>query len=381
MTKLLLKLAKDKNREFYGILSGITGICCNVILCIFKFIVGSLSGSISITADALNNLSDVASNTVTIAGAKISSKPVDKEHPFGHGRVEYISALAVAGLIFVMGFELAKSSFEKIIHPTELKFNWAFVIVLVGSILVKFWMAYFNGKLFKITNNVSLKAVKQDSLNDSISTGATVIALVVSSVFGIKWFDGAIGLAVAVIIFASGIGIIKDIIGPLLGQAPDEQLVEDLKNALMEPDMIIGVHDLIVHDYGPGRIIASAHAEVPCDIDVMKIHEVIDDVEEEIMKRFNIIISIHMDPIAVDDELVNKYKNHMEEIISDYGDDYSFHDFRLVEKTEGGIILLDLVVPHDHEKTFEEIEKEVTDLYHIDYPDIDVKLKLEYSFV
>lgn len=381
MTKLLLNLAKNKSRDFYGVLSGITGICCNIILCIFKFIVGSLSGSISITADALNNLSDVASNTVTIVGAKISSKPVDKEHPFGHGRVEYISALAVAGLIFVMGFELAKSSIDKILHPTELSFNWAFVIVLAGSILVKFWMAYFNDKLYKITNNVSLKAVKQDSLNDSISTLATIVALVVSTVFGLKWFDGAIGLAVAAIILASGVGIIKEIIDPLLGKAPDKELVESLEQVILAHDMILGIHDLMIHDYGPGRIVASVHAEVPCDEDVMIIHDIIDDIEQEIVDKLNIITCIHMDPLAVDNELVNKYKAITTKVLNDYDSSLTFHDFRIVERVEKVITLYDIIVPHEHKKSFEQIQKELIELFSKEYPEIILNIKLEHSFV
>lgn len=381
MTKLLLKTVENKSRESYGVLSGITGICCNVILCIFKFIVGSLSGSISITADALNNLSDVASNTVTIAGAKISSKPVDKEHPFGHGRVEYISGLAVAGLIFVMGFELAKSSIDKILHPTELTFNWAFVIVLVGSILVKFWMAYFNDKLFKITNNVSLKAVKQDSFNDSLSTLATIVALVVSSLFNLKWFDGAIGLIVAVIIFASGIGIIKEIIDPLLGKAPDKELVESIQQIVLSHDMIIGVHDLMIHDYGPGRIVASVHAEVPSNEDVMVIHDIIDDIEQEIIEKLNIITCIHMDPLAVDDEFVNKYKDVTTDILNKCDSSLTFHDFRLVDRIGRVTLLFDVIVPHQYEKTFSQLEKDLVDAFAKDYPEVTLNIKLEHSYV
>lgn len=280
MTKLLISIINKKGakHESYGIMSGIVGIICNFVLSVFKFIVGNLSGSISVTADALNNLSDMASNSVTIAGTKLASKPVDKEHPFGHGRLEYISALAVSGLILVMGFELAKSSIEKIIHPETLDFSIVYIIVLGTSILVKLWMAYFNNKLYKISDNINLKTVKQDSLNDCLATLATIIALSVTHIWGIKWFDGAIGLAVSVIILLSGIDIAKDIVGRLLGRPPKKELVDEIENEITKPDIIIGVHDLIVHDYGPGRIIASAHAEVPADTNIVTVHDVIDNV-------------------------------------------------------------------------------------------------------
>lgn len=382
MSKLLIDILKKRgnSRESYGVLSGIVGIVCNLVLCVFKFVVGTMSSSISITADAINNLSDMASSTVTIAGAKLSAKPVDKEHPFGHGRLEYISALAVSGLILLMGFELAKSSVEKIINPEPLKFGIIYIVVLSASILVKLWMAYFNARLYKETNNINLKTVRQDSLNDCIATLATIVSLVVSHFFGLAWIDGAIGLGVSVVILIGGIGIVKDIIGPLLGQAPDKQFVEDLEKTIMEPEMIVGVHDLIVHDYGPGRVIASAHAEVPSDVDIMEIHDVIDNVEKEIMKRFNTIICIHMDPIVVDDEEVERYRQMVTQVLNEYNSEYSFHDFRMVKGPTHTNLIFDLIVPFS-DTDFKKICEDIKVLFKKRDDTIELVMTLEHPFV
>ena len=382
MSKILIDILKKRgnSRESYGVLSGIVGIVCNLVLCVFKFVVGTLSSSISITADAINNLSDMASSTVTIAGAKLSAKPVDKEHPFGHGRLEYISALAVSGLILLMGFELAKSSVEKIINPEPLKFGIIYIVVLSASILVKLWMAYFNARLYKETNNINLKTVRQDSLNDCIATLATIVSLVVSHFFGLAWIDGAIGLGVSIVILIGGIGIVKDIIGPLLGQAPDKQFVEDLEKTIMEPEMIVGVHDLIVHDYGPGRVIASAHAEVPADVDIMQIHDVIDNVEKEIMKRFNTIICIHMDPIVVDDAEVERYRQMVTQVLNEYNSEYSFHDFRMVKGPTHTNLIFDLIVPFS-DTDFKKISEDIKASFKKRDDTIELVMTLEHPFV
>ena len=382
MSKILIDILKKRgnSRESYGVLSGIVGIVCNLVLCVFKFVVGTLSSSISITADAINNLSDMASSTVTIAGAKLSAKPVDKEHPFGHGRLEYISALAVSGLILLMGFELAKSSVEKIINPEPLKFGIIYIVVLSASILVKLWMAYFNARLYKETNNINLKTVRQDSLNDCIATLATIVSLVVSHFFGLAWIDGAIGLGVSIVILIGGIGIVKDIIGPLLGQAPDKQFVEDLEKTIMEPEMIVGVHDLIVHDYGPGRVIASAHAEVSADVDIMQIHDVIDNVEKEIMKRFNTIICIHMDPIVVDDEEVERYRQMVTQVLNEYNSEYSFHDFRMVKGPTHTNLIFDLIVPFS-DTDFKKISEDIKALFKKQDDTLELVMTLEHPFV
>lgn len=388
MSELIIKLFmknkhtdKNKEREAYSTLSGIVGIVCNVLLCLFKFAVGAFTNSVSITADAVNNLSDASSNIVTIAGAKLSNKPVDEEHPFGHGRIEYISALIVSFLIFLMGFELGKTSIEKIINPEDVKFSLPSLIVLIAAILVKLWMGVFNGKLYKKTDNLNMLAVRKDSFNDCIATGATIIALLISAFTDFVYADGIMGLIVAVIIFISGIDIVKDILGRLLGKAPDPELVAEIENIMLEQDCIYGVHDLIVHDYGPGRIIASAHAEVPCDADILAVHDVIDITEKIISKKLNVMMCIHMDPIAVNDEKINSYKAIMEKIIKEYDEKFTFHDFRVVDGRQKTNFIFDLVIPHQYPKTKQEIIRDLQDIINKEHPNILLVITVEHSFI
>lgn len=385
MTKLIISFAKKKYSKKYrqslGIFSGVVGILCNVILCIAKFVLGSLTGSVAITADALNNLSDAASNIVTIVGTKLADKPVDKEHPFGHGRIEYISALIVSFLIFIMGFELGKSSIEKIIHPAEIKFSVVYVIAIVMAILVKVWMAYFNKKLYLQTDNINLKAVSQDSLNDCISTGATILSMVVCHYLHIAWFDGVVGLFVSAFIIYSGIGIVKEIMNPLLGQPPAPELVKGIEDIMLSEELIIGVHDLIVHDYGPGRIIASAHAEVPSDVDIMKAHDVIDNVESRINSELKIVICIHMDPIVVNDDEVDKYRAIADRIISDYNSEYSFHDFRVVVGETHTNLIFDLVVPLEKNFNKQKVTDDIAALFKAEDEKLNIVMLIEHSYV
>ncbi len=370
MTKLLLKLfVKDyendasANRDKIALLSGFAGIFCNVLLCVGKLIVGTVTNSVSITGDALNNLSDAGSNVFTIAGTKLASKPVDEEHPFGHGRMEYISSLIISIFIFLMGFELGKSSIDKILHPQSVKFSLVSLFVLIAAVGVKMWMAVFNNRLYKITANVNMKAVSRDSLNDCIATGATIAALLISHFTSFKYADGIMGLIVTILIFIAGIDILKDVLGSLLGKAPDPELVKSIEEIMLSNDKIVGVHDLIVHDYGPGRIIASAHAEVPCDCDILEIHDIIDNIEKEISRKLNIIICIHMDPIAVNDEVVNKYKEVVDTIVKDYNTEFSFHDFRMVKGNTHTNLIFDLTVPysyHDKNKIAKDISARIS---------------------
>lgn len=374
-------LSDLKEREYIGTLSGIVGIVCNIILCLVKFLIGTITNSVSITADAVNNLSDAGSNIVTIVGAKLSNKPVDKEHPFGHGRIEYISALIVAFFILFMGIELGKSSVDKIIHPEDVQFNIWYIVILIAAICVKFAMALFNKSLFKISDNINLKAVAQDSLNDCLATLATIVALLISSLTKFKIADGIIGIAVAIFVLISGIEIIKDIIGNLLGKAPEPELVENIEKIMLSEEYIVGVHDLIVHNYGPGRIIASAHAEVPSNIDVLKLHDVIDNVEKRINKQLNIMMCIHMDPIMVDDERINNYKNMMDKMIQNYDSSFSFHDFRVVEGQSHTNFIFDLVIPHGYKKDNKTILKELRELTAQSCPDIMLVVTVEHSFI
>lgn len=389
MTKKSIdRIVKKKNwnealaREKLGILSGAVGIVCNVILCVFKFFVGTVTNSLSITADAMNNLSDAGSNIVTIAGAKLSNKPVDKEHPFGHGRMEYISALVVAFLIFMMGFELAKSSVQKIFNPEEINFSVWNLLILAVAALVKLWIAYFNHSLYKVTNNLNMKAIKKDSINDCLSTVATMVALVISHFTSFKIADSIIGLLVSLIIIMAGINIVKEIIGPLLGQAPSPETVREIEELILKEETIVGIHDLIIHDYGPGRRIASVHAEVPSDIDVIEIHDLIDNIETEVLEKMNILICIHMDPIVIDDEQVNHYKEITQKIILGYNPEYSFHDFKMVKGPSHTNLIFDLVVPiPDKKKTNSEILSEIERCFKEYDSTINLVVRLEHSYV
>lgn len=388
MTKLLISKIKNKydisstiGREKVSTMSGWCGIICNAILCLIKFIIGTVTGSVSITADAFNNLSDAGSNVVTIAGAKLANKPVDKEHPFGHGRIEYVSALVVSFIILLMGFELGKNSVMKIIKPEEVGFSIVSLVVLILAICVKLWMAYFNNKLFKLTNNINLKAVCQDSLNDCIATGATILSLVISRLTGFYHIDGIVGLLVAGAIILSGIGILKDTLGPLLGQPPSPELVKRIEDIITDEAEIVGVHDLIVHDYGPGRIIASAHAEVPSNEDIVHIHDVIDNVEKKIQKELNIIICIHLDPIDINNEEVNKYKSIAQKIIKQYNDEYSFHDFRMVNGETHKNLIFDLVVPFDKNNDTTKILNDIMAAFKKYDESLNVVVTLEHSFI
>ena len=388
MTKLLISKIKNKydisstiGREKVSTMSGWCGIICNAILCLIKFIIGTVTGSVSITADAFNNLSDAGSNVVTIAGAKLANKPVDKEHPFGHGRIEYVSALVVSFIILLMGFELGKNSVMKIIKPEKVDFSIVSLVVLILAICVKLWMAYFNNKLFKLTNNINLNAVRPHSLNDCIATGATILSLVISYLTGFYHIDGIVGLLVAGAIILSGIGILKDTLGPLLGQPPSPELVKRIEDIITDEAEIVGVHDLIVHDYGPGRIIASAHAEVPSNEDIVHIHDVIDNVEKKIQKELNIIICIHLDPIDINNEEVNKYKAIAQKIIKQYNDEYSFHDFRMVNGETHKNLIFDLVIPFDKNNDTTKILNDIVAAFKKYDESLNVVVTLEHSFI
>ena len=382
MSKILIKyFTNDKDREKYGLLSGFVGIFCNILLCVVKFIIGTVTSSVSITADALNNLSDAGSNIFTILGAKLASKPVDEDHPFGHGRMEYISAFIMSLLIFLMGFELGKSSIEKIINPTEVEFSLTSFILLLLAIGVKLWMAFFNNKLYKMSDNINIKAVVKDSLGDCFATTATILAMLISHFTSFKRADGLIGIAVAILIIYSGIGIVKDVLSSLLGKAPDKELVESIERIMLSHEEIVGVHDLIVHDYGPGRIIASAHAEVPCDCDILMIHDIIDTAEAEIKRELNILICIHMDPIAIHDATVNKYKAITERAIKEYNEEFTFHDFRVVEGTSHTNLIFDLVVPYDFDKSHDFLIENINSKIKEKNPNIFVVMTIENSYI
>ncbi len=330
-------------REAYGILAGIVGIACNLILCAMKFIIGIISGSIAIQADAVNNLSDVGSSAVMLIGSKMAGKPADREHPYGHARMEYIAALIIAFLILIVGFELGRESVLKIIAPEPVEFSVAMIVVLVLSILVKFWMSRFTSNIGRRIHSSTMSAATSDSISDVISTGAILISSVVGYFKGVN-IDGYIGVVVAGFVLYSGITILRDTISPLMGEAPDPKTVAELTDRILAYDGIIGIHDIMVHSYGPGKRIASAHAEVRSDCDLMAIHETIDTAEREIGAQMGILLTLHLDPIEVDNAALNAAKDEIAGVLASIDPALRFHDFRMVRGENRTNLLFDIVV-------------------------------------
>ncbi len=363
MTALLMKLfLKNKNDRSKAVnLGAAAGIVCNLILFLTKLSVGILSFSSSVVADAFNNLSDMGSSIVTFVGFKLSNKPADKEHPFGHGRMEYMSGLIISFIIMLVGFELLKSSAEKIIHPVTLNISIITLIVLIFSILLKFWMFLFNRKLGKTINSNALIATAFDSLSDVVSTSAVLLSVIINVVFSLN-IDGFISAAVSLFIIYSGIKSFKETINPLLGMPPEPKMVETIKDIVMSYDDFKGIHDLVVHNYGPGRTFATLHVEVPDNIDIIKCHEEIDECEKELSIALSSHIVIHMDPIATNDKRVNEIKFEVEEKIKEFNEECSIHDFRIVEGDRRINVIFDISVPFSIKLTETEIKKAVSAL-------------------
>ena len=332
------------NRLQYGSMSGIVGICCNIFLFVIKLVIGLLSGSISIMADALNNLSDAGSSIVTFVGFRMASKPADKEHPFGHGRMEYIAGLVVSFLILLVGFELGKSSIEKIISPVAVTFNGWTVGVLVVSIGVKLWMTCFNRRMGKQIGSETLLATAKDSFNDALTTGAILLSVIVMHLTGWQ-IDGYIGLFVAIYILISGIMSVKQTMNPIIGQLPEKEMIAGIEELLLSYDEIIGVHDLLVHNYGPGKWIASVHAEVHASSDILHAHDSIDMAEREVAKRYPVLLTIHMDPVETDNERVESLKTLAKEIALSIHPEITIHDFRIVDGKTHTNLIFDMVNP------------------------------------
>lgn len=338
---------KDKDvREKYGYLGGIVGIFVNILLFAIKLTVGLLANSIAVIADAVNNLSDVGASLVTIFGFKLSSKPADEEHPFGHGRIEYISGLIVAFLVLMVGFEFVKSSIDKIKNPTPVSFSVIALILLIISILFKVWLSKFYKNIGSKINSSALKASSIDSLSDVISSSTVVLSLILSKFVSFP-IDGYMGLIVSFIILYAGFNLIKDTLNPLLGTAPDEELVEEIHKMLIAYEHIDGTHDLMVHNYGPGRIIATIHAEIPLDISVVKAHEIVDKAEKEISAALDIKLLIHMDPVTTNDEEILAAKDEINEVLDNYPFILSFHDFRVVGEGDYKNLIFDVVVSRE----------------------------------
>ena len=388
MFKLIVKLfVKDyknhKNpvvRERYGLLSSIVGIIVNIILSLSKLVIGSLTSSISITADAINNLSDAGSCIVTLVGFKMAGMKPDKEHPFGHGRIEYIAALIVGFIVELMGFELIKSSVEKIKNHEELTFSIPAVIVLLISIFGKLWLALFNRYLGKTISSPALSAVVTDSLSDICATAFTLLALILSRYTTLP-LDGIFGIIVALFIMYSGYGILKETIGIILGVPPSGELVDKIVELIKSHDSVIDIHDLVIHSYGENRLFGSVHVEVPADFDILEAHDNMDHIEKEILEKFGINMVVHLDPLVVNDERIKVLKDLTYGTIKNFDERLSLHDFRVVEGPTHTNFIFDLVIPFDYKLSAEELKEKIAELMKEHNKNYFVVITVEYSYV
>ena len=355
MTKALIRLfihdadkTKDARvREQYGVLSGAVGLACNVFLFLLKLTIGFLTGSISIAADAFNNLSDGLSCLISIVGFKVAGKAPDAKHPFGYGRTEYIAGLIVAFIIVLVGFEFLKTSADRIIHPEPVAFSGVLLAILAVSMLVKLWMGAFNSSIGRRIESPVLLAAGQDSRNDVITTLVVVLGMVAGR-FTTLPVDGYVGLLVALFILWAGVGIVRDTVAPLLGEAADPEVAQNIAEIVRESEYIVGVHDLIVHNYGAGRSLASLHAEVPSDSDFVAVHEVIDEAEKRVWQRTGVYLVIHMDPIDVNNEHVTALRAQVDGVLRDIDEGLSMHDFRVVDGARQINLIFDVVVPYSY---------------------------------
>lgn len=368
MVALLINLwIKDKEdvknpkvRQAYGMLCGVVGIVLNLLLFAGKFLAGMLSHSISIMADAFNNLSDAGSSVVTLVGFKMAGAKPDVDHPYGHGRMEYIAGLIVSGAIIVMAFELIKESIDKIINPAPVTFSVLSVAILVVSILVKMYMAFYNYRIGKKLDSAAMHATAIDSLSDTCATAAVLLGIIIGELTGL-WIDGFCGVLVGVFIFYAGISAAKDTLNPLLGQPPEEGFVAQIEEIVLAHEEICGVHDLLVHDYGPGRCMISLHVEVPADGNILELHEVVDEAENELRNKLNCVAVIHMDPVVTEDTYILELRGRIEMLIREIDPIISMHDFRVVPKHIHTKLIFDVVIPYEYwmsDELLEEIIKE-----------------------
>lgn len=388
MTNLLIKLfIKNKDdvqnqevRGKYAMLSSITGIVVNILLSVFKLIIGVIANSMSIISDALNNVTDAGSSVVTMIGFKMSQKKVDSDHPWGHGRMEYITGFFVDILIILVGFELLQSSIEKILHPELPNISNITLVLLAVAILAKLWLFVFYRKIAKKIDSAAIKGTAYDSISDSISTLAVFISALIARFAGIT-IDGYVSLLVSVFILITGCRATKEIIDLLLGQKPDPEFVKEIEDFASQYETIQGIHDIMVHDYGPGRKIVSFHAEIPADSNILKAHDIIDQMEQDIFEKFHCITTIHMDPIVVDDEEINEMKQYTEAIVKEINEKFSIHDFRMTDGGERINLIFDLVIPTDEKIDVDKVVSEIRQEIHKKNEKYYAVIKAEHSYV
>lgn len=362
LVRLFIKNADDtsdpKVRSAYGLLASLTGIICNFALVAAKFAAGLLSGSIAITADAVNNLSDASASVITLIGFKLAAKPADREHPFGHARFEYIAGLAVAVLVMAIGINLAITSVEKIMAPTPVTFGWVSFAVLGGSILIKLWMAFFNRAIGRRIGSTALEATFADSRNDVITTAAVLAAAIIARLTGLN-LDGFMGLAVAIFILVTGFSLVRETLNPILGAAPSPELVGYINKKILSYEGVLATHDLIVHDYGPARRFASAHVEMAYETDVLQSHDTIDDIERDFLENDHINLILHYDPIVTGDEAVGSARMLVARQVKEIDDRMTIHDFRIVDGPGHQNYIFDVVVPPDFAVAGEELKQRI----------------------
>lgn len=386
MTGLLIRLfvrnhqnTQDPQvRTVYGKLSGWVGIMCNLLLCGAKFIIGFISGSVSIIADAANNLSDASSSIISLLGFKLSEKSADEEHPYGHARYEYLSGFIIAMMVAVIGFQLAKSSVEKIISPSPVQFSWITAAILGTSVLLKFWMMLFNRKVGGLINSSSLKATAIDSRNDCISTLAVLAAALISHFTSVE-LDGWMGLVVAIFILLSSIGLLREALSPLLGKAPDPDLAEQIRQKILSYDGVLGTHDLMVHDYGPNRMFASVHVEMAAENDVLESHDVIDNIERDFLKE-GLNLVIHFDPIITADPSVEDLRHEIANLVSSIDPALTIHDLRMVPGNTHTNVIFDCVVPRNFPMSDGQLKGRISHLVQQKHRDYFCVITIENSF-
>lgn len=388
MTNFLIKLfvknrTEVKNlkvRNQYAMLSSITGIIVNILLSVFKLFIGVISGSMSIISDALNNVTDAGSSVVTMIGFKMAQKQGDKDHPWGHGRMEYITAFIVDIIIILVGIELFQTSMDKILHPSLPNISNITVILLVIAIFTKLWLFMFYRKIAKTIDSPAIKATSYDSISDAVSTIVVLLSAIVARYFQIS-IDGYVSILVSIFILFTGVKAVKETIDILIGSKPDEEFVKEVFMFTKRYSMIVGIHDMMVHDYGPGRKIISFHAEVPSDCDISKAHDVVDRMEQDIYNEFGCITTVHMDPIVVNNEEINNMRKLTESIVKEINPQFSIHDFRMTDGGERINLIFDLVIPSEKEKEKERIEKMVKEKVKKVNNRCYVVMKIEHAYV
>ena len=367
-------------RERYGSVFSLFSVFCNILMVVMKLIISYISNSISIRADALNNLSDVGSNLATLIGFRLSNKSPDADHPYGHGRMEYVSGLIVSFLILLVAFQAVKEALIKILYPQDLNFTYSTLAVLIISIAIKLLMAYVNGKAARTIDSETLKAASQDSLNDSLMTLAALVSVIFFRFSGVN-IDAYVGFVVSLFVLKAGIGIFREVLDTILGKTPDPKLIKQIEEDIMKHYNVLGIHDLILHDYGPSHRFMSLHAEVDASIPIMETHDMIDNIEKDIQEKYRILTSIHMDPIDTSDELTKILKEKVRDKVREINETYNIHDFRLVKGNTHSNLIFDVLIPAEDRISSEVLKEKISEkVMEID-PSFRTVITIDHSFV